>query len=134
VLGTRPELNSGEFLGAPTHAIRDVRPIDSEVGAIPIDAADDDVRVRVGGVVVVDGDPLEPASEVLLHSRHEAPHVRGHIEVDSVLGRDDKPELALLPRPRLPERVRWNRPVGTVQHSLASVPLDAIAFDVPEVQ
>ena len=46
-LRPRPELLGRQLLRAPAHAGRDVGPVNPHLAAIAIDAADDDVRVRV---------------------------------------------------------------------------------------
>ncbi len=60
---------------------------------------DHDMAVRVAGVEMIDGDPIEPGFEVVLHLAH---HVAGEgAQIGkpvAVLGRDDEPELvAVLP-------------------------------------
>src|SRR3989442_15001301 len=56
--------------------------------------------VGVVGVVVVDRDPLEPGSEVVLHLAHEGPGMNAEIELRPLLGRDDGfPEAGGAPRP-----------------------------------
>ena len=58
-----PELLGGQLLRAPPKALRDVPPVETDVAPLAIDAADDEVRVRVPRVVVVNGGPFELAPE-----------------------------------------------------------------------
>ncbi len=85
------------------------------------------------GVVVIDRGPLELAIDVALDRGHEAPHVRGQIELAAVLGRDDEPELVLLVEPWLLEGLGARPALGVVQHALGAVLLDAVALDVAQV-
>ena len=110
---TRPELLGRKLLGAPAQAGRDVAPVDPKLPPVAVDAADDDVRVRVLGVVVVDRRPLDFATEVPLELRHQAPHVDGEIELGAVLRRDDETKLVLLAGARLLEGPRANRPLAS---------------------
>ena len=113
---------------------RDVAPVDPQLAPIAVDAADDDVRVRVARVEVVDRRPLDFAPEVPLERRHQAPHVGGEVELRTVLRRDDEPKLVLLAGARLLEDPRANRPLRVVQRALRAVLLDAVALDVAQVQ
>ena len=90
--------------------------------------------VRVPGVVMIDRAPLELTPEVHLHLLHEPPHVGAQVELPSVLGRDDDPELMLLPRARLLEALGVQRSVRPIELSPRSVLLDPVALDVPQVQ
>ena len=130
----RSELLGRQLLGAPAHAGRDVAPVNPQLPPVAVDAADDDVRVRVAGVEVVDRRPLHFAPEVPLERRHQAPHVDGEVELRTVLGRDNETKLVLLAGTRLLEDPRANRPLRVVQHALRAVLLDAVALDVANVQ
>jgi hypothetical protein len=47
---------------------------------------DEEMNMRVVGVVVVDGHPLEPRPQVALHVRDERPRVRLEVELLRLLG------------------------------------------------
>jgi len=83
---SRAELLGRDLLGAPAQAIRDVAAIEPDLAPVPVDAADDDVGVRVIGVVVIDCGPFELAPEVSFDARHQAPDVDGEIELVRVFG------------------------------------------------
>ena len=86
------------------------------------------------GVEVIDGQPLELAIEIALDPSHEAPDVRGEIELRGVFRGQDEPKLVALPGTRLLEGLDPSRPVGRVRHTLGAVLLDTVALDVPQVQ
>jgi len=128
------EVQGGQLLGAGAHAVGDVLAVETDREAVAVDPADDDVRVRVVRVVVVDGRPVQTAPDVLLHLGHEPPDVGRHVELVAVLGRQDEAELVLLSRHGPLEVVRVCRAVRTVEVALRAVALDALPLDVPEVQ
>ena len=86
----------------PAHPLGDVRRVDPDLVARLVDAAHDDVNVRVVGVVVVHGAPPQADGEVLLDLTHEVP--REPRQVHLVLGRYDEPKLVPFVRQRLRER------------------------------
>ena len=133
-LVARPELLRRDLLRPPAHAAGDVASIEPQLLAVAVDAADDDVRMRVARVVVVDRRPLDLAPEVLLDLAHEAPHVGGEVQLARILGRHDEPKLVLLAKARLFERPPPHRSLGPVERALGAVLLDAVALDVPQVQ
>lgn len=62
--------------------------------------------MRMAGVVVIDRDPFELCTEVVLHLRHQAAHERPQVVVfGSVLGRDDEAELMAVACRALDERL-----------------------------
>ena len=51
-------------------------------------------RVRVAGVAMIGGDPVEFRPEIFFHLRHQPPHEWLEVGIlIAVLGRHDKPEL-----------------------------------------
>jgi hypothetical protein len=128
----RAELVGEDVLRAPAHPLRDVRAIDPDLPALGVDAAHDDVRVRVVGVVVIDGAPLEPQTDVALDVPHEV--ARELRQVDVVLRRDDEPELMALAWNGVSDRRAIDLVSRAVEAALGSVALDAVALDVGEVQ
>ena len=133
-LRTRPELLGRQLLGTPAHARRDVAAVDPQLAALAVDAADDDVRVGVAGVVVVDRRPLHLAPEVPLERRHQTPHVPCEVELGTVFRRDNEPKLVLFAGTRLLEDTRAYRPSRVVERALRAVLLDPVALDVTHVQ
>src|ERR1019366_1693801 len=130
-LEPRPQALGRELLGGPAKAPGDVGAIHSQLPALAADAADDDVRMRVVGVVVVDRGPLEGPSEVDLDALHQLPDVVGEVEIAGVFRRHDEPELVALAEARLLEGLAGRGALGAVEHAPRAVLLDAVALDVP---
>ena len=59
-------------------------------------SADPNVDVRVVGVVVRHGDPIQVSGEVEAHAVHEVPGEAGEVEVGAVFGGEDDLEEALV--------------------------------------
>ena len=64
MLGLRAEFDRHQILGARAQAAADVVAGDHEIGAGLIDAAHQQMDMRVVGVPVIDGDPVEPGAEI----------------------------------------------------------------------
>ncbi len=108
---------------------------DDEVAPGVIDAAQDDMAVRVVGVPVVDRDPVELRAEVRFHAGHQVARVALEVaDLGRVLGRDDEPELVPVAFDARLERLRVGdvprRGVGLARLAFAG---DAVALDVAEV-
>ncbi len=87
------------------------------------------------GIVMVDGDPIEPRLEVLLHLPHKATRVRLQIaKFDAVLGGDNKAELVSIFLPTLGERLGVGAVLGT-GIGLPGLPIgrDAIALQIAQM-
>src|SRR5207245_11207538 len=70
-LGSRSEPFGGELAGSKSHAAGQVSAIDDQVPSGLIDTSEHDVRVRVVGIPVVHGDPLQPSTQVDFHPLHQ---------------------------------------------------------------
>jgi hypothetical protein len=93
-IGSRSQPLSGEFRGAVAHCMTDVIAGDDEIAASLILATKHDVRMRVIGVPMVDGNPLEPGADVRFHALHELPRKRLEVgELRAVFRGDDEAEL-----------------------------------------
>ena len=92
-VGLRSQLQGRPLLGAQAHAIGDVVLGDDQVFAEIVLAPDDDVAMRMAGVVVVDRHPIELGGEIGLHLGH---HVAGEAaqirQAVAILRRDDNAE------------------------------------------
>jgi hypothetical protein len=133
-LVARTELLRSNLLRPPPHPARDVAALEAQLLAAAVDAANDDVGMRVPRVVVVHGCPLDLLPQVLLDARHQPPHVRSQIQLTRVLGREDESKLVLLPEARLFERLAPHRTVRPIELALGAVLLDPVALDVPKVK
>ena len=75
-------------------AMADIVARHDEVLAAVVVPGDDDVAVRMPGIEVVDGDPVELGPKVPLHPGHQIAHEAFEVvHAGPVLGRDDQPEL-----------------------------------------
>jgi hypothetical protein len=92
--------------------------------------------VRMAGVVVADGDPIEFGPEILLHLEHEATGQRFEVLVfDRILRGDDETEL-------MPVAVAAAEkglsiaviPLGIVKIARRSFPSDTVTLQVSEVR
>jgi hypothetical protein len=86
VFGTWPKFDRCKLLRAMTQASRHVGAVHSDFSAIEVHPANENVRVRMLGVVMVDGCPFELPPEVAFDSRHELANVIGEVELVRVLG------------------------------------------------
>ena len=88
------QFQGDEVLRAMADAVADVVARHHEVLAAVVMASDDDMGVRMPGVEMIDGGPVEPGVQVLLHGRHEITHKRLEVRhAATVLRRDDEAEL-----------------------------------------
>jgi hypothetical protein len=119
-------------LCAMADAVTDVMACHHEVLAAVVVSGNDDMGVRMPGVEMIDGDPVEPGVQVLLHVPHEITHKRlevGHAA--TVLRRDDEAELigvALLPLQEVATLGHIVLPV--IELARTTVARDAVAHDV----
>ena len=107
-----------DTLGGPiAEATTDVFAADDQVLAIVGAASDQNVDVRVVGVPVIDGNPIEFGAEIALDILHqlarEAAQVR---QLGRILGRDDEPEMVPVIRRALGEGLFVGRVRRGVEH------------------
>ncbi|HXT98765.1 MAG TPA: hypothetical protein VN853_20875 [Polyangia bacterium] len=72
-LAAPPELAGEDLLRPPAHSLPEISAIDPEVVAVLVDAVDDDMDMRVVGVVMIHRRPVELTPGVLLDLTHELP-------------------------------------------------------------
>ena len=75
-----------QVLTASADALSQVVGVDPQMLAPGVATVDEEMNMRVVGVVVVDGHPLEPRPQVALHVRDERPRVRLEVELLRLLG------------------------------------------------
>ena len=86
------------------------------------------MAVRMAGVEMIDRDPIEPGSEVLLHLKHDVAGEAAQIgQLVVIIGRDDKAELMAIVPPPLHKRP----PVSDVRRR--SIEPSALPFPVPPI-
>jgi hypothetical protein len=134
-LGARPQPFGRQLGGAMAEAVGDVVARDDEVFAGVVAPAHDDVRVRVVGVPVVDGHPIEARAQVGFHAAHEVPRVGAQVfQLRAILGREDEAEMVPVVGAAFLEGVEVGgiglRPVGLARLAIAA---HAIALDVAQV-
>jgi hypothetical protein len=104
------QLQGDEILRTMADAVADVVARHDEVLAAVVVAGDDDMGVRVPRIEMIDGDPVEPGVQVLLHVSHEITHERLEVRhAASVLRRDDQAELIGVPPLPLQEAAAVSR-------------------------
>src|SRR5581483_2422261 len=133
-LGTELQRHKGP--GAGAHAMADVVAGDHQIAALIVTAADHNVRVGVPGIEVVDGHPVEPGVEILLHLPHEVADEGLEIrDPGAVLGRHDEAELMRVAFRAIEERVAVNViPAGIVEPARLTVAGDTVPLDVAQVR
>lgn len=94
VISAWPEFQRHQILGTSTHSFADIITGDHQVGTVLRNAPDDNVQMRVCGVPVIDGDPVEFRAEIGLHLPHQIPRESPQIRhLRCVLRRDNKAEM-----------------------------------------
>lgn len=135
-LTLQPEFPFHQLACPVADAMGDVVAGDVQDLAVIGDAAHQDVGVRMTGVVVVDGDPVEARVKVCLHLPHEIAgegaqvlHLRG------ILRRDDEAELVPVAAAALDEGLAVGLVLdGRVHPALLPVPGDAVALDIAQMR
>jgi|GEM_PF-4120187 hypothetical protein len=115
--GARPKLALDEPFAQFAYAAFEVLAVDFQRATVFPDAADQEVDVRVVGVVMVNGDPLKARVKIAFHLRNQVTDVSVKIDAVGVFGRhDERPHqlVALLP---IANGRSW---VETVIHSVES--------------
>ena len=131
----RAELQFRQGLGARPDAPADVVPVDHQIRAVLQPSAQDDVDVGVGGVPVIDRDPVEPGPQVRLDAGHEVPRIGAQIrQLARVLGRDDEAEMVAV----ITRALREDGPVrpvgpGVEQPSRFAVPRHPVPLKITDV-
>ncbi|HEY8065105.1 MAG TPA: hypothetical protein VIF40_10315 [Methylosinus sp.] len=134
-LALMAELQRDQLARPVTNAVSDIVARDIEDASVVEHAPDDDVGVRMAGVVMVDGDPVEARVEVRLHLPHEVTGEASQVgHVDGILRRDDETELMTIVASALDEgaavRLVLESGIGV---ALLAVVGDAIAFEIAEM-
>ena len=98
-------------------------------------AADQDVDVRIVGVPVIDGDPIEPGAEIAFDVLHQLSDEAAHVlKFGRILGRDDEPEMVPVIGGALGKGLFIGRVRGGVEHPrIGAVAGDAVALQISDV-
>jgi hypothetical protein len=131
----QPQFLRNQVLGAGAHPLLDVVAGDDEVPAIVRDAAHDDVHVRLTGVPVIDGDPVEPRVEIAFHLSDQLARKALEVgEIHGVLRRYDEAEVVPVILAALGEGTGISLfGLGTEQAGFLPVTGDAFAPEVVEM-
>ena len=132
-LGTK--LHGDKSLRPGAYAMTDIAAGHDEVLAPVVAAANDNVRMGMAGIEMIDRDPIEFAVEVAFHLQHQVADERLEIsEAGAVVGRDDEAELMRVGFRAVEEGnaigIRARRVIELARFALAR---DAIALDVFEM-
>jgi hypothetical protein len=93
-IGARTQVQGYDFCGPLPHPPAEVLPGDDQVFPTVVLAAEDDMTVRMAGVVVVNRDPIQLGPEIPLHLAHQpAGQSLQVLVLDRILGGDDETEL-----------------------------------------
>jgi hypothetical protein len=136
MLALRTELDRHQFRGSLAHAVTDVVAMDDEGVAAIVSAAHDQMDVRVVGVPVIDPDPIQARSEVMLHLLDEVTRKRSKVlHLSCVLGTDDKPEMMPVIAGALGEGTQIGVVRDGVEHpGRRAVPGDALSSEIGEMR
>ena len=106
LLGLRTEVAGQHLARSVPDAVGKIVAGDVEDFPVLGDAAYDDMDVRMAGVVMIDGHPIERRAEIGFHPRHDIPCERLQVLIGrAVLRREDDPELMAVLQPAFDERV-----------------------------
>ena len=136
IVGARAKVEIDQLASALAQAAADIVARDDQIPAALVLAPDDDMRVRMAGVVVIDCNPIELRPEVFLDSRHEPPGERLEVVIFyPVLGADDDAELvAIVPRLFEPSVAVHLVGIGTIELPAPAFARRTIALDVAQMR
>jgi hypothetical protein len=120
VLAPETEDLGSELLAPKTNPVAHVLPRHTKDHSLLASAPDRDVDVGVGGIEVLDPQPLEAEAQVSFHRRHELARVLAEIESLSGLGGDDE-----LPKTRISRLFPLGEAARDVDPLLPSVEAEA---------
>src|SRR5665213_1409198 len=127
----------GYYLRRPLpHSMRDVFAGDNQIPVQLVSPPQNNMRMGMASIVVIDRDPIELGSQVFFHPFHETPHEGFQVFIfRAVLGRDDEAELVTVAFRPLDEALTVGTFASTVvKLSWLSVTGNAVALDVAKMQ
>ena len=125
-----------QVFGYLAQAARQVVARNHHIAHAGIAATDHDMRVRMTGIVVIYGDPVETPPGIALHLRHELARCRLEVaHARTVFRRDDDPELVRVVFAALQEVRRINAfRVAVIEQTACPVPARAVALEVTDMR
>ncbi|MNI07924.1 hypothetical protein D3C73_609440 [compost metagenome] len=135
-VAARTQVERDEFGGALPHPLREIVARDDEVLPAIVLSAHDDMGVRMGGVEVIDRDPIQLRPEILFDLRHQAARQGFEIVVGcAVLGRDDEAHVVAVAVLTVEKGPAVDIvPVPRIESARSPVPRRSVAFDVAQVR
>ena len=135
LLAARPELQGDALGGAVAEALADVVAADDEVLAVVGAAAHQHMDVRIVGVPVIDGDPVELRAEIAFGVGHQLAGEGAKIgHLGRVLGRHGEPEMMAVVLAPLGESLGVGVVGPGVEHpGVRAVAGDAFALEIGDV-
>ena len=135
-LGLPAQFQRDDFAGALANAVGDIVAGDIEGLAVLGDAAQEDMGVRVAGVVVVDRDPVELRPEIGFHLLHQVAGGLARVgQLRAVLGRDDEAEMVpVLTAPVEEGTAILHIALSRIDLALLAIPRHAVPFEVAQVR
>ena len=129
------QLKRHPFRRAGAKAVADVVAADDQILAVVGAAADQHVNVRVVGIPVIDGDPVEAGPEVALGVLHQFAGEGAKVgHLGGVLRRDGEAEMMPVLVAAFGERLRVGVIGGGVEHpGVRAVAGDAVAFQIGDM-
>src|SRR3546814_3771424 len=94
------------------------------------------MTVRMAGVEMIDGDPLELRAEILFHLAHKPTDERFEVgKLIAVLGRNDHPELMPILTAAFEERLAvGDIEIGGIKFARQAFARHAVALDIGEMR
>jgi hypothetical protein len=135
-LGLPAQFPSNDLAGPLANAVGDIVAGDVEGLAVLRDAAEEDMGVRMAGVVMIDGDPVELRPEVGFHLLHQIAGGLARVrQLHAVLGRDDEAELmAVFAAPVQESTAILHVALGRIDMALRTILRHAVPFEVTQVR
>jgi hypothetical protein len=136
MLALRTELDRHQFGGLLAHAVTDVVAMDDEGVAAIVSAAHDQMDVGIVSVPVINPDPIQPRTEVVLHLFEEVTGKGSKVlHLGCVLGTDDEPEMMPVITVALGEGAQIGVVRRCVEHAGGrAIPGDALASQIREMR
>ena len=135
-LGLPAQLQRHDLAGALANPVGDVVAGDVEGLAVVGDAPNDDVGMRVAGVVMIDRDPVELRPEVGFHVLHQIAGGLARVgQFRAVLGRDDEAKLmAVIASPLQESMAILHVARGRIDLALLTILRHAVPFEIAQVR
>ena len=135
-LGLAAQFPGNNLAGSFANAVGDIVASDVEGFAVVGNTPNNDVGVRMAGVVMIDRDPVESCPEVGFHLLHQIAGGLARVgEVHAVLDRDDKAELmAVIAAPAEESTAMLHIALARIDLALRAILRHAVPFEVTQVR